>query len=59
VFDLNSHRKPEAGKKGKGKAVEGHRTSRRWREFLRLPTTRSVLDCASPLALLSGDALLG
>jgi len=38
-----------------GKAAEGRRTPGRWREFLRLPTTRSVLDCASPLALLGGD----
>jgi hypothetical protein len=33
------------------KAVEGHRTPRRWRVFPRGPPTQSVLDCASPLAL--------
>jgi len=32
-----------------GKAAEGRRTSGRWREFLQLPTTRSVLHCASSL----------
>jgi len=34
-----------------GKAAEGRRTPRRWRESGRLPTTRNVLECASPLAL--------
>jgi hypothetical protein len=33
------------------KAAEGRRSPRRWRDLLRLPITRSVLDCASPLAL--------
>jgi hypothetical protein len=34
-----------------GKAVEGHRTPRRWRESRYAEPTRNVLDCASPLAL--------
>ena len=34
-----------------GKAAEGRRSPGRWREFQPLPTTRSVLECASSLAL--------
>jgi hypothetical protein len=41
----------------RGKAAEGRRSPGRWREFLRLPTTRSVLECASPLALSDGELL--
>ena len=33
------------------KAVEGHRTPRRWRVCTRARAARSVLDCACPLAL--------
>jgi len=33
------------------KAVEGHRSPRRWRVGRWLPNARSVLECASPLAL--------
>jgi hypothetical protein len=34
-----------------GKAVEGHRTPRRCAQYADAQNTRSVLDCASPLAL--------
>ena len=37
-----------------GKAVEGHRSPRRCRECLRSRIARSVLECASPLALSDG-----
>jgi hypothetical protein len=37
-----------------GRAVEGHRTPRRWRVDRYPPNARSVLECASPLALWAG-----
>jgi hypothetical protein len=41
-----AHRSPRT------RAVEGYRTPGRWREFHVSRHARSVLDCASPLALL-------
>jgi len=37
-----------------GKAAEGRRSPRRWRVDRGFPQARSVLDCASPLALWPG-----
>jgi len=39
------------GEGWRNKAVEGHRTPRRWRDHDDARLARSVLECASPLAL--------
>jgi hypothetical protein len=40
----------------RGKAVEGHRSPRRWRIQADTRISRSVLECASPVALWAGGA---
>lgn len=40
----------------RGKAVEGHRSPSRWRVHGVARRSRSVLECASPLAFWEGDA---
>jgi hypothetical protein len=41
------------------KAAEGRRSPKRWRAAPEVRRTRSVLECASPLALSGGGAMGG